>query len=456
MTAPPANETALGQEVLRKVTWRIVPLIGLLFIVNHVDRTNIGFAKLSMSTDLGLSDTAYGLASGLFFIGYMLLEVPSNLALHRFGARKWIARIILTWGLVAMGMAFVPNASSLYLLRVLLGVAEAGFFPGIILYLTFWFPRRHRAAVTGLFLLANPLATIIGAPLAAFLMEFGTNTVGVAGWRFMFFAQGIPAVLLSVVVWFYMTDRPANATWLSTAQKQWLVSEMDGEQATIASEHKVSMRKALLSWQTLRLSLVYFGCSYGAFALAFFLPSIIAGFQKTFGVKYSLIHIGLLTAVPYVAAAIAMVLWSRHASRTREHVWHTAIPLAVGGVAIPIAIYAANPLLAMVAISFCAVGALSAMAVFWSLPTALMSGSAAAAGIAMVNVLGGALGGFASPYIMGALNDLTGSSNAGLWVVGGVMICSALTALTFRRSATAAATAAPNPSAATSEPLTSH
>ncbi|MCW2744274.1 MAG: transporter [Mycobacterium sp.] len=418
------DDEQLRQRVVRKVAWRIAPFVGLLFFVNYLDRTNIAFGKLTMSKDLHLTDTQYGLASGLFFIGYLLLEIPSNLALHRFGARRWMARIMLTWGIIASLIAFVPNAGMLNLLRFLLGIAEAGFFPGMILYLTYWFPKRERARATAMFLVAIPASSALGSPLSALLIQHGQGIWGLDGWRFMFLVEGIPSILLAFVTWFFLTDRPAKARWLTTEERDWLTGTLEHEEAATGASYHYPMRKALLSGRTLGLAAVYFGAIYGLYALGFFLPTIIKGFQKQYGVHYSLTQIGLITAIPYFIGAVAMVLWARHADRTNERVWHVAIPLIVGGIAIPITLYLNSPLAAMVAVSICAVGVLCSMPTFWSLPSMFLTGTAAAAGIAMINMMGGSLAGFAAPYITGFLNDHTGSSKTGLWVVGLTMIVS--------------------------------
>ena len=427
-----SDDEAMGQRAVRKVAWRIAPFIALLFFVNYLDRSNIAFAKLTMSKDLNLSDAAYGLAAGLFFIGYLLLEVPSNLALHKFGARRWIARIMLTWGVIASATAFVPNAGTLNLLRVLLGVAEAGFFPGMILYLSLWFPKRQRAKFTAMFLLAIPVSSMLGAPVSALLIQHGDGILGLAGWRFMFLVEGVPSILLGVVTWFFMTDRPADARWLSVEERQWLTSTMDREDSEKASTFGISVRKTFTNGRVLALAAVYFGMIYGQYALGFFLPTIIKGFQQQYHVRYSLTQIGLITAIPYLIGGVAMVLWARHVARTNVSAWHVVIPTVVGGVAIPIALYLSSPLLAMVAVSVGAAGMLSAMPAFWSMPTAFLSGASAAVGVAVVNMLGGSLAGFSAPYITGFLNDKTGSSKAGLWAVGIVMVVSGLIPLALK------------------------
>ena len=421
-----ASEQALEARTVRRVTIRLVPILMALYFVNYLDRTNLGIAKAEISSDLQLSATLFGLASGLFFIGYVLVEVPSNLALVRFGARRWLARIAVSWGIVAVAIAFAPNASSLLALRFLLGVAEAGLFPGVIFYLSHWFPAAYRARIVGVFMLAIPIASAIGTPLAAWLIQAGHGAFGLDGWRVMMICVGLPAVILGMICWFYLTDRPADAHWLPAEERRWLIDVLDAEQRQVAETYHFPLRRALTSPRVWALAVVYFGVAYGLYALAFFLPSIITGFKKTFGVQLSILEVGLITAIPYVFAAVAMFLWSRHADRTNEHVWHVAIPLMIGGLAIPVALYLGHPIAVMIPVTLAAMGIFAALPVFWALPPRFLTGAAAAGGIGLINSLGN-LGGFAAPYATGALSDLTGSNRAGMWAVGAIMvICAAL------------------------------
>ena len=431
----------LESRTLRRVTVRLVPLLMVLYFVNYLDRINLGIAKAEISADLQLSATMFGLASGIFFIGYVLVEVPSNLALHRFGARRWLARIAVSWGVVAVAIGFAPNAATLLVLRFLLGVAEAGLFPGVVFYLSQWFPAAYRARVVGLFMLAVPLASAVGTPLAAWLIQAGHGTFGLDGWRFMMICVGAPAIALGVICWFYLTDRPAQAHWLPADERRWLVEVLAEEQRQIARRYDFPLRRALTSPRTWALAVVYFGIAYGLYALAFFLPSIISGFRATFGVHLSLLQVGVITAVPYAVAAVAMFFWSRRADRRREHVWHVAIPLLIGGVAIPVALYLRHPVAVMVPVTLAAVGIYSALPVFWALPSRFLTGSAAAGGIGLINSLGN-LGGFAAPYATGALEDLTGNDRAGMWAVGAVMVACAVLVVALRAAPESRETAA--------------
>jgi len=427
----PQIDDEVGRRVIRKVSRRLVPFMGLLYFINYLDRTNIGFAKLTMSEDLKLTETMFGLASGLFFVGYLMFEVPSNLALHRFGARRWIARIMVTWGIVAACMAFVPTSGWLYGLRVVLGVAEAGFFPGMLLYLTFWFPRKERVRLTALFLLAIPISSALGSPLSAAIIQYGDGMFGLAGWRVMYLIEGLPAILLGVMTWFYLTDRPADAKWLTKVERSWLINTMDAEHHETAGRFHWPLRRSLTDPRVWGLGMVYFGIVYGLYALSFFLPTIVAGFSQTFDTKFSLFQTGLIVSVPFAIGAVAMVFWSRHSDRTGERVWHVAAPTLLGAVSIPVALYLSSPFAVMFAVTLTAIGIFCALPVFWYLPTTFLTGLGAAAGIALVNSLGNSAG-FAAPYVTGWLSDATGSNKAGLWVVGLAMFLAAILVLILK------------------------
>ncbi len=415
-----------------KAARRLIWFLGVLYFINYLDRTNISFAGPNgMNTDLGLSQTMFGLASGLFFIGYLLLEVPSNMALHRFGARRWIARIMVSWGIVATVMTWVPNAGWLYALRFILGIAEAGFFPGIILYLTFWFPQKDRTRIVALFMLAIPMSSAIGAPVSSLIISAGHGAFGLEGWRTMFLFEGIPAIVFGVICWYYLTDRPKDAHWLDADERAALVTAMDEDEAAKASRYHVSVRESLTRPRVWALAFVYFGGVYGLYALGFFLPTIIKGFEQQYGTTYGVVQRGFINAIPYVFGAVAMIVWARHGDRTKERVWHVAGPLILGGVAIPVTLYLGSPVAAMVAVSICAIGIMAFLPSFWALPTTFLTGAAAASGIALINSVGN-LSGFAAPYITGWLADLTGNQKAGLWVVGGTMLVAAAITLVLR------------------------
>ncbi|WP_181780665.1 MFS transporter [Pseudonocardia pini] len=431
------SDTAVGREErlvrsgVRRAGRRLVPLLILLYFVNYLDRVNIGFAGPNgMNDELGLSATMFGIAAGVFFIGYLLLEVPSNLLLHRFGARRWIARILVTWGIVATAMAFTPNATVLIVLRFLLGVAEAGFFPGIILYLTYWFPAAQRARMTAWFMTAIPISTALGAIVSTLIIEHGDGLFGLSGWRVMFLLEGIPAILLAVAVWFLLTDRPSKATWMPQEERDALERAVAAEGAEVSGEGPKSVLGALRSPRVLALSWVYFGVVYGLYALSFFLPTIVKGFAAQYGTSFTTVQQGLITAIPYAVGLVAMIVWTR---RTTNPTVRVAVPALVGGLAIPVALYLNDPWLAIVAVTICACGVLAALPGFWSLPTAYLTGAAAAAGIGLINSLGN-MSGFVAPYVTGALSDATGDNKAGLWVVGAAMVSAAIVTWVLRRA----------------------
>lgn len=423
----------LVSTAVRTATKRLIPLLALAYLLNYIDRVNVGFASLTMNADLGLSAAAYGLGAGLFFIGYFVFEVPSNVILHRVGARIWIARIMVTWGIVASSTAFIQGEVGFYVVRVLLGIAEAGFFPGIILYLTYWFPRVERARIVALFFLAVPLSSVVGGPLSTWLISVGDGALGFdAGWRFMFFVEGVPAVLLGIAVLWLLPDRPTRARWLPADQAVALEERIAAEDAAAAGRDR-GVAAALRDGRVVALSVVYFGIVFGLYVLAFFLPQIVAGFEQQFGADYSLVEVGLITAVPYAVASVTMVLWARHSDRTGERPLHVAVPAVVGAVAIAGALYMDSPLLVMACVTVCAIGVFAAIPPFWSLPNGFLTGAGAAAGIGLVNSFGN-LSGFAGPFVAGWLKDLTGDSRAGMWVVAAMMLMSAAIAVAFRRT----------------------
>lgn len=432
----PAADAGSAQDpevraAVRAATVRLIPLLAVAYLLNYVDRVNVGFAALTMNADLGLSAAAYGLGAGLFFVGYFFFEVPSNVILHRVGARLWIARIMVTWGIVASATAFVQGEIGFYVVRILLGVAEAGFFPGIILYLTYWFPRVDRARIVALFFLAVPLSSVLGGPLSTWLITVGDGALGFdAGWRFMFFVEGIPTVLLGIAVLFLLPDRPSRARWLSSGRAAALESAIAAEDAArVGRDHGI--RAALGDIRVIGLSVVYFGVAFGLYVLAFFLPQTVAGFERQFGTDYSLIEVGLITTVPYAVASVTMVLWARHSDRTGERALHVAVPAFVGAAAIAAALYMSSPLLVMACVTVCAIGVFAAIPPFWSLPDAFLSGVGAAAGIGLVNSFGN-LSGFVGPFVTGWLSDLTGDGQAGMWVVAAMMAMSGVIASLFR------------------------
>lgn len=423
---------AIERSVVRKISIRLVPFVALMFFINYLDRTAIGFAGPNgMESDLGLSAAQYGFASGVFFIGYILLEVPSNLALARVGARRWLARIMVSWGLVAFFFTFAQNFWQLAGLRFLLGVAEAGFFPGAILFLSLWVPSRHRSKILALFYLAQPLTSVIGAPLAGLLLQ-NNGVFGLQGWRFMFLCTSIPAIIVGIIAWFYLKDRPSMAKWLSKDEQSWLETELETEKigtetrVSGAGGHSIGLGQVFKSGRVWMLAFIYFGFIYGLYALAFFLPTIIDGFQQQFGTTFGLFEKGLITAIPYLPAAAALYFWSRNATKSGLKTWHISIPAVVGGISIPVALYMNSPAATIAVITVTAMAIFAALPNFWTLPTQFLTGTAAAAGIALINTMGN-VAGFLAPYITGAVTDATGGSyKPAMFIVGFFMIVSAI------------------------------
>ncbi|CAD6561343.1 Putative tartrate transporter [Paraburkholderia kirstenboschensis] len=430
---PMAQSNELERSTIRKVSMRLVPFVALMFFINFLDRTAISFAGPNgMTKDLGLDAAQFGFAAGVFFIGYIFLEVPSNLALHKFGARRWLARIMVTWGIVALLFTWVSSVPGLYTLRFLLGVAEAGFFPGAILFLSTWVPQRHRSYILALFYLAQPLTIVIGAPFAALLIG-AHGFFGLAGWRVMFLGVALPAIVIGFVAWFYLSDKPSQARWLTSAEQEWLTSELEAEQRlreASGETHRHNAGAALVSGRVWMFALMYFGLIYGLYALAFFLPTIIGGFEGRFGTHFNVFQKGLITAIPYVPAAIALFLWSRNATKHGVRNWHIGIPALIGALSIPLALFMKSPStsIAVIAVTACAI--FSALPNFWALPARFLSGAAAAAGIALINTVGN-LAGFVAPYVTGAMKDATGSYQAPMFVVGAFMLLSAVLAFAF-------------------------
>ena len=419
---------SVEQRTVRRITWRIVPFIMLLYFIAFIDRVNIGFASLTMNKDIGLSPSAFGFGAGIFFLGYFVFEVPSNLILEKVGARLWIARVMVTWGVISAAMAFVRGPVSFYALRFLLGAAEAGFFPGIILYLSYWFPARHRAGVTALFMAAAPVSTALGSPLSAALLEMN-GVLGFAGWQWLFVLEAIPAVVLGVVTFFFMTDRPAQARWLPGDERAWLVETMDAEVASRTGHASHSPWRGLFDPRVLALSLVYFGTSAGLYTLGIWAPQII----KQLGV--SSMTVGLLNAVPPTVSVVAMVLWARHSDRTGERSWHVVIACLLASAGLLMAGKVGASLAGVVlALTLVNIGISSAKAPLWSMPTLFLSGPAAAAGIATINSIGN-LGGFVGPSMIGWIKQRTGSFAGGLYFVGALLVISAAVTLVLAHRA---------------------
>jgi D-galactonate transporter len=413
-------KSELETSTIRAISWRLIPFLVLAYFFSYLDRVNVSLAALTMNPDLKISPTMFGWGAGIFFIGYFIFEVPSNLALEKFGASRWIARIMVTWGIISALMSLVSGEWSFYILRFLLGAAEAGFFPGIILYLTYWYPAEYRARFLAAFAIAVPISTVIGAPVSGLLLGLD-GAMGLKGWQWLFIIEGVPSVLLGVVTWFYLTDRPERADWLTAEQKAWLASKLNAEIAVKQAANHLTLGEALSSPKVILLSLVYFGFVSALYGMQFWLPQIV----KAFGLTNA--QTGFVTAIPYVFGTIAMILWARHSDASRERVLHVGAPLLLTALALAASSTISDPAMTMVVLTVAAIGVFCTFGVFWTLPTAWLSGTAAAGAIALINSIGN-LAGFGGPYLIGWVKETTGSTSTGLLVlavlplIGGLLV----------------------------------
>ncbi len=417
--------TALDEDarLYRKVTIRLVPFLFACYVAAYLDRVNVGFAKLQMLGDLHFSETVYGLGAGIFFIGYFLFEVPSNIILHKVGARVWIARVMLSWAIISAAMVFVKTPAVFYLLRFLLGLAEAGLFPGVILYLTYWYPSRRRGGIIALFMTGIPIAGVIGGPLSGWILASLTGAAGLAGWQWMFLVEAVPSLVLGVAVLAYLDDGIVNASWLADTEKAMLKRNIDEDSARTPSH---SLREGFTSFWVWRLCGIYFLYVMGLYGLGFWLPTLIKGT----GVSDPF-TIGLLTMLPYAAGATGMVVVGRMSDAAREHRWHIVVPGLIGTLAWLVSVrYAHNVAIAEAALTVAAMGVLIPLTQFWCLPTAVLAGAAAASGIAVINSVGN-LAGFVSPYAVGWIIDRTHSTSLGVYVLAASLLVGSLLALTM-------------------------
>jgi MFS transporter, ACS family, tartrate transporter len=427
--AAPAAEAAAGTSALRKVGSRLIPVLWLMYVAAFLDRASVGFAALQMNRELGFSASVYGLGAGIFFIGYCLFEVPSNLLLHRVGAPRWLARIMLSWAVVAGAMALVRGPASFYTLRFLLGIAEAGFFPGAIYYLSYWLPAAERARLVSVFMTAIPIATAIAGPLSTAILSLD-GIAGIAGWQWLYVLETLPSLALGLVAITYLPKTPATAQWLTPAEKSGLLALRQTEQAQASGAHnrEPSVLRALASPTVLGLSLCYFGVELGLYGVIFWIPQIFS----QVGIKAA--HLGWAVAIPYALAALGMVWWSRHSDRQAERSLHLLAASVAGFLGLAIsARFADSPLISLLAITLGATGTLAVLPIFWTRPATLLGGAAAAGVIALINAVGH-IGGFVGPYVMGALKETTGRFTGGLLVSAcGVLLTGILTILMSRR-----------------------
>ena len=420
----PIEEKAL----VRKMAWKVLPFLLVAYLVCIIDRLNVGLAALTMNVELGFTATIYGWGAGLFFIGYFLGEVPSNLILSKVGARLWFARIMITWGVFAIAMGFISGEVSFFVTRFLLGVAEAGFFPGVIYYLTLWFPAEYRGRIFGLFLIISPLNNTIAAPLGGLILKYANGFMGHPGWRWLFIFEGLPTLLMAYLCLRLVIDYPDKATWLSDAEKAHLRAKLHREAESRTETRHLSLWQTLGNPKVLLFALVYTSLATGIYGLSLWMPQLIKamGFNDSF-------HIGLIMAIPYLIATVCMVLWSRHSDKTGERMFHCAGALALGAIGMVSSAFIESPVLAMVAMTVAAIGMYGSQPVFWAMPTSYLAGVAAAGGIAFINSVGN-LGGFVGPFMVGWLKDHFGGFQAGLIFLGACLLTGAMVAMIGGRS----------------------
>ena len=415
----------------RRVTWRLVPFLFACYILAYVDRVNVGFAKLQMQADLGMSDTVYGAGAGLFFIGYFLLEVPANMMLRRLGARRWLGPIMIAWGLVSAATIFVKGSAGFYFLRFLLGVVECGFFPGVMLYLTFWYPQHRRARIVAMIILANPLSGVFAGPVSGWILARAHGLASLRPWQLVFLVEGLPSVLAGVLTLLYLTDGPEHASWLNREERAMIAEDLDHEENAKRREGASarSFRDAFGSGKVWVLCLIFFGIQMGNYGLAFWLPQIL---------KDTLTAdpwaIGLASMIPWGTAAIAMVIYAHHSDRTGERRWHVALGVGLAGMTLAMGgLPGIAGWLGLALITCTTVAIMCTQAVFWALPTAVLSGAAAAAGIAWINSVGN-LAGYLSPFLVGRIRDVTGTMAPAYFTLGGsCLVASALIVAITRR-----------------------
>ncbi len=414
----------LEQQVMKRVMARLMPVLIFCYLIAYIDRSNLAVAALAMNRELGLSPTDYGFAAGIFFLGYVACEIPSNIFLSKLGARLWISRIMLTWGLLSGAMAFAVGAKSLFTLRVLLGIAEAGLFPGLIYYISFWFPSTYRARAFGYFLVAIPLSIVIGAPVSASIL-YMDGIGGLSGWQWVFIIEAMPAVIFAFFCFFFLTDTPAQAKWLEEPERKWLIARLARDVEHVESHGRGEIMAAFAHPRVWLLSLInvaLIACSYGC---VFFMPLIVSEFG------FSKLQTGLITALPFLAGAISMIVWGRKSDRAGERKLHLILPLLVAVVGFAIAAQSNTVTLKMIGLGLAACGTFASLPPFWSLPPMFLKGTGAAAGIAMINTIG-SLAGFGAPYLMGYVKQHTGSYGLGLMIIGASALIASVLALRIR------------------------
>jgi MFS transporter, ACS family, tartrate transporter len=414
-----AEVQAVERRTIGKISWRLLPLIVVLYCIAYIDRTNVSFAALTMNKDLGLTAYVYGLGAGIFFFSYFLFEIPSNLILERFGARLWIARIMITWGLISALTAFVTGPTSFLVARFLLGAAEAGFFPGMILYFTYWYPSVYRGRVISTLFIAQPIANALAAIISGAILDNVHGFLGLKGWQWVFILEALPAILLAFVVLKMMTDRPAVATWLAEDERNWLEGRLNEERHKIDSVRRLSLWQALADRRVFALSMIYFMSVTANYGIVFFMPQIVKGMNLSNQMT------GLVTAVPYIIGTIGLLAWGYSSDRFRERRWHLIVASLLAGAGLIWAGWFGSSYVALAGMAAATTGIYGSRASFWPMPSMFLTGTAAAGAIAMINATGN-LGGYVGPFVVGWIKDSTNSFQAGLYFLAGCAIAGAV------------------------------
>jgi MFS transporter, ACS family, tartrate transporter len=413
---------SLEARTMAKVSRRLIPFVIICYFVAYLDRVNLSFAALEMNKDLKFSSTVYGLGAGIFFISYFLLETPSNLVLVRVGARRWIARIMFTWGILSGAMAFVNSETSFYIIRFLFGAAEAGFFPGILFYLTLYFPAAYRGRMVSLYMVAIPVSAVIGAPVSTLVLQYMDGLLGIKGWQWVFLSEALPALILSAVVLWYMTDEPSQAKWLADDERAWLVNRQAAERREREAVHDLTVMQVLFNPRVLMFGVSGFGIAYSIYGIFYFLPQIV----KAFGL--SNMQTGLVSAIPFAVGAIGMIWYGKRSDRLMERRSHTCIAFMITAIGLVATAVTPDPYIRLVTLCVASFGAFAVLPVFWSMPTAFLSGAAAAAGVAYINSIAN-IAGFIGPFVMGWIKDTTGSFDGGLLVIAAICLVSGIATL---------------------------
>lgn len=426
MTEVSSSAGSMESSVMKKIKWKLIPFCLALYLINYIDRINIGFAALEMNAELGLTKAAYGYLTSAFFIGYFFLEVPSNMLLHRFGARKWMARIIITWGLVTMGMFFVQSYTHIYGLRILLGIAEAGFFPGMIYYFTQWFPAKERAGIIGMFMLAIPFGNFVAAPFSTLIID-NIHWLNYAGWRWMFMIQGFLAVVLGVMAFFYLVDGPDKAKWLNPEEKTWLSGILQKEAEYKKDTASFTLKQIFSYGKVWQLGIIYMTFQIASQCVIFWMPTIV----KSFSTQFSNTTVGAIMMVPGIISFIIMPFWGRHSDKTKERKFHTALPMLCSVVGLLLIAFSGNIYIKIAGVIMNAIGNVSFYGPFWSLPSIYLTGFASAVGVAIINSLS-SLGGFLGNTIVGMIATSSMGMNGGMLFLAGCAFTAFLITLTLK------------------------